>query len=109
MFFDLCRQIYIDSARIKCRRMGSAEHVRIFVISAGYIDQIDFIVHHFCHFDTIRKSKSALGQIVSGKADLDREPRSHTLTHCIQRHRKKTSPVLKTSAEFIGSPVEHRR
>ena len=108
MLFDGRRQIHVDPSRIKCGRMGSAEHIRILMVSAGYVDQIYFAVDHLRHLDAVLHPQADVRQVIPGDPRLNRELGAHRVSDRLHRQQEKSGPVFQTSSKFIRPLVHHR-
>ena len=109
MLFDLGSEIDIDSAREEGVRMGAAEHSRIFVISAGNVEHVDFVVDHLGYFDIFGKTDADIGHVIAVESDLNREDRADCGTDGIENQQKEAGAVFKGAAELVCSAVEIRR
>ena len=102
MFFDLRSQIDIDAMRIEGTGMGPLEHGGIFMVAAGYIDQITFAIDHFGHFHAIFLVQAAFQHVISADPYLNGECGAAGPADSLQGKQEETGPVLQRAAEFIG-------
>ena len=106
---DTGSEIDVDSSRIKCRRMSAAEHVRIFVISAGNVEEVHLVLNHLCHFNALFRIKAVRLQVVAGEAALDREPRPDIFPDLVQSQHEEARAVLEGASEFVLTVVGRRQ
>ena len=109
MLLNLCGQIHIYPSFIEGGWMSAAEHIRIFVVSTGYINQIHFVVDHPGYFDALLKPEPFIGHVITGYPGFDRESRAYCIPYSVQGQQEESCPVFKRSAELICASVPHRR
>ena len=107
MLFYLRRQEDVAAVIREHGRMCDAEGLLI----GACRDMNDVHVRLECHRDanTLIQIVSALAELGAAHAQLNREERSHCLTHSLQHFNRETAAVLEGSAVLILPVIEQRR
>ena len=107
ILLDVGCQIHIDASGEECVRMGTAEHRRIFMVAAGYLEQVYLVLDQLRDFHALVHIQTDIRQVISGDAALDGEPGADRLADSVQSHHQEPCAVLQASAELIGSLILH--
>ena len=109
ILLDVGGKIHIDASGEECVRVRTAEHRRIFMVAAGYLEQIYLVLDQLRDFHAAVHIQAYIREIITGDTAFNRESGADCLADSVQRHHQEPCAVLKASAELIRPLVLHRR